>query len=157
MAVEEKFIQSLNLASKHLQTADHMTYITYPLIKEKRLLLKILSELHISVINIVNSILQYEYYYKRIQIYSDARSNFEEFKDKCAPRYNITVEQVKKILEIIKIAERHKNSPFEFIKDDKIVIMTDNMQTETLTLEKTKGFLLEVKDMLRKASTKIRR
>ncbi|MFH1500885.1 MAG: hypothetical protein ABIE22_02965 [archaeon] len=157
MSLEERFITSLNSASKSLQTADHMIYITYPLIKDKKLLLKILSELHIAVTSAVNAILQYEYYYKRIEIYSDPRSNFQEFREKCAPRYKITPEQVKSILEIIKIAESHKKSPFEFIKNDKIVIMSDNMQTETLTLEKVKAFLVEVKDIIRKASIIIKR
>ena len=40
----EKFIESLDKAVAILKTADHMLYMTYPLIREKRLLLKILNE-----------------------------------------------------------------------------------------------------------------
>lgn len=156
MALEEKFIQSLQSATKTLQTADHMAYITFPLIKEKRLLLKILTEIHSSLLNTINAILQYEYYWKRIQLYSDAKTNFDIFRHKCAPRYSISPEQVNKILEIFSLIERHKKSPFEFVKDDRIVIMSEGMRTDTITLEKIKSYLIEAKDILRKANTIIK-
>lgn len=151
----EKFAESLEIAQKYLQTADHMTYITFPLVKEKRLLLKVLSELSLAILNTINSVLQYEYYQKRIQIYKDARDNFQTFKEISA-RYNISPEQLKKIIEIINLAEKHKKSPFEFVRNDKIVIMSEGMHAETLNLEKIKAYLLEVKDFMRKASLKIK-
>ncbi len=151
----EKFIENLDKASKLLQTADHMLYMTYPLVKEKRLLLKILNETYLAILNIVNSILQYEYLYKRIQLYKDAKANFEVFK-KCSPRYGITPEQVQEIIEIFNLAEKHKKSPFEFVKNEKIVIMTNSLKTDTITMEKMKSYILLAKDLLRKAETIIR-
>jgi len=151
----EKFIESLGTAQKALQTADHMTYITFPLVKEKRLLLKVLSELSISILSTINSILQFEYYHKRIQIYKDARDNFQTFKE-ISIRYGINPEQLRKLVEIMTLAEKHKRSPFEFVREDKIVIMSDGMQTETLNLDKIKSYLIETKDFLRKASIKIK-
>ena len=151
----EKYLESLENAQRAFQTADHMTYITFPLIKEKRLLLKVLSELSISVLNAMNAILQYEYSQKRIQIYKDARDNFQTFKE-ISIRYQVNQEQLKKLVEIINLAEKHKKSPFEFVRNDKIVIMSEGMQTETLTLEKIKTYILEVKDFIRKANTKIK-
>ena len=64
----EKFIENLDKSASLLQTADHMLYMTYPLIREKRLLLKILNETYLVVLGIVNAILQYEYFYKRINL-----------------------------------------------------------------------------------------
>ncbi len=152
----EKFIENLDKASRVLQTADHMLYMTYPLIKEKRLLLKILDETYIAFLNIVNAILQYEYLYKRVQLYSSARDNFSVFKNKCAPKYNISPQQIEKILEIFNLTEKHKKSPFEFVRNDKIVIMTNAFKTDTVTVEKMKDFILIAKDILRKAETIIR-
>ena len=146
----EKFITSLEKARKSLQIADHLTYMTFPQLKENKILLKALDELYISIINIINSILQYEYTYKRIQIYKDPRENFRTFR-KIAERYKISTEQLNKIIEILSLGEKHKKSPFEFVKNDKIVIMSDNLKTETITTDKIKSFILETKDFLRKA------
>ena len=152
----EKFTENLDKAAKNLQTADHMLYMTYPLIKEKRLLLKILSETYLVVLNIVNAILQYEYFYKRINLYKDSRENFSVFKNKCAPRYGVTEDQVQKILKIFNLAEKHKKSPFEFVRNNKVVIMTNAFKTDTITVEDMKEYIFLSKDLLRKAETRIR-
>jgi len=155
MEVEDKFLLSLEKAKKSLETADHLTYMTYPLIKENRLLLKILEELYNSIINAINAILQYEYLYKRIQIYQDSKENFNTFK-RISARYNVSQEQLSKLIEIMTLTEKHKKSPFEFIKNGKLVIMSDNLNIDTLTIEKIKVFIIETKDFLRKSSLAIR-
>ncbi len=152
----EKFIENLDKAAKTLQTADHMLYMTYPIVKEKRLLLKILNEIYLVVVSIVNAILQYEYLYKRITLYKDAKTNFEIFKQRCAPRYNISPEQTAKILEVFNLTEKHKKSPFEFVRKDRIVIMTNALKTDTVTIDKMKEYIFLSKDLLRKAETIIR-
>jgi len=152
----EKFIESLDKAAITLRTADHLLYMTYPLIKEKRLLLKVLDEIYLTVLNIINAILKYEYLYKRIQLYQDARANFQTFRNKCSSKYSITPEQVEKILELFNLTEKHKKSPFEFVRNDKIVIMTNALKTDTVTVEKMKDYILLSKDLLRKAETIIR-
>lgn len=151
MLAEERFILSLEKARQELDTADHLAYMTYPLIRENRLLLKILEKLYYSVLNAINAILQYEYMYKRITLYKDAKINMETFK-KISSRYHLNPEQLKKLMEIFALGEKHKKSPFEFAKNDKIVIMSDNMTTETITIEKIKAFIVETKDFLRKAN-----
>lgn len=147
----EKFLENIMSAEKTLQTVDHMIYVTFPLIKDNRLLLKVLEETKNALTYCINSILQYEYMYKRITLYKDSKSNFKIFIEKCAPRYNIAKEEIKLILELFDFIEKHKESPFEFIKNDKLVIMSKSMQPKTLTIEKTKEFLIMAKDVLRKA------
>lgn len=149
MEIEEKFLLSLEKAQQQLQTADHLIYMTFPLIKENKLLLKALEEIYSSILNTINTILQYEYAYKRIHLYSDAKENFRIFKA-IAPRYSISQEQMSKIIEIMAITEKHKKSPFEFVKQDKIVIMSEGMKTDTITLETMKDYLIETKNFLKK-------
>ncbi len=149
--IPEKFIISLERAKKSLQIADHLTYMTFPLVRENRLLLKILDEIYLASVNTINAILQYEYIYKRIHLYKDAKDNFRTFHA-VAKRYSISQEELNKITELLALAESHKKSPLEFVKNNKIVIMSDNLRTDTLTLEKIKEFLTETKDFIRKVS-----
>ena len=146
----EKFLENMITAEKKIQTADHMIYVTFPLIKDKRLLLKITQEIKNAVTDCISSILQYEYLYKRINLYKDPKSNFRIFIEKCAPRYKIKKEEINLILELFDFVEKHKKSPFEFVKDDKIVILSNGLKPKTLTVEKTKEFLIAVKNILRK-------
>ena len=117
----EKFLENIEEAEKTIQTADHMIYVTFPLIKDKRLLLKILREIKKAVTSCINSILQYEYLYKRINLYKDSKVNFKTFADKCAFRYKISKEEIKLILDLFDLAKKHEESPFEFIKKKKLL------------------------------------
>ena len=147
----EKFLEHIQEAEKIIRTIDHMTYITFPLIQDKRLLLKIISETKTAIVSCINAILQYEYLYKRINLYKNQQTNFRTFKDKCAPRYNITKEEIDLILELFDVLEEHKNSQLEFIKDKKIVILSENMRAKMINLEKVKEFLNLAKKILKKA------
>jgi len=152
----EKFQENLQKAIRSLQIADHMTYVTFPLVNEQRLLLKIFDEIYKSIINTINAILNYEYVYKRIKIYTDNKENMRTFIDKCAKNYNLNNEQIKKILEILELNEEHKKSAMEFVKKDKVVILSNGLKTQTLNIQKIKEYLLLAKEFLMQANSKIK-
>ena len=152
----EKFLENIQEAEKDLRTLDHMIYVTFPLIKDKRLLLKVVQDIKDVITNCITSILQYEYLYKRISLYRDSRENLKTFTEKCAQRYNIGKEEIRLILELFRLVENHKKSPFEFVKDEKIVILSENSKPTTMTLEKAKEFLITAKDILRKTKEGIK-
>ncbi len=147
----EKIFENLEKSEKTIQTAGHLLYVTYPLVREKKLLLKILTEIKNGIANCINAVLQYEYLYGRIRLSSNSKINFKRFLEKCCPRYNISETETKKIIKLFEIIKKHKESPFEFVKEDKVVILTENMNSETITLEKVKEFLEISKNVLQKA------
>jgi len=146
----EKFLENLQEAEKIIQRMDHMIYVTFPLMKDKRLLLKIILETKIAITKSINSILQYEYLYKRISLYKESKTNFRTFQKQCAPRYEITKQEIKLISELFDIVEKHKQSPFEFMRNEKVIILSENLTPKALTIENAKEFLLLAKDLLRK-------
>lgn len=153
----EKFLEYLKEAEKIIQTADHLIYMTFPLVNDKRLLLKIITETKTAVANCINSVLQYEYLYKRIKLSKSSKTNLKTFIEKCAPRYEITEQETEIILELFDIVEKHKQSPFEFMKDNKIVILSENSTQKVISVEKIKEFLFISKNILRKVEDKILR
>jgi len=151
----QKFLEYISEAERKIKIADHFIYMTFPIVRDNKLLLKILSELNSAILNCISAILQYEYIYKRISLTKDAKSNFQIFIQKCSPRYDITEEEIKQITNLINLAEKHKRSPFEFVRGNKVVILSDNLQQETLTIEKIKKFLETSKILLKKTKQTI--
>ena len=151
----EKYSENLKEAIKHLQIADHMAYVTFPLVSEQRLLLKIFDEIYKSIINCINAILNYEYLYKRIKLYGDNGDNFKTFSQKCAKNYNLSHQQIKIINEIIEINKRHHQSAMEFVKRDRVVIMSDSLSIQTLDIFRLKQYLLLTKELVMKVNQKI--
>ncbi|HEA46280.1 MAG TPA: hypothetical protein ENH99_00685 [Candidatus Pacearchaeota archaeon] len=153
----ERFLENVIEAEKIIRTSDHIIYITFPLVKDKRLLLKVLQEIKNAVTLCISAVLQYDYVFKRINLYKDPKSNFKTFIDKCAPRYNITKEEIDSINELFDFIEKHKESPFEFVKDDKVIILSSSLKPKTLTLEKVKEFLILSKEILKKTRDSVKR
>lgn len=151
----ERYLEYLQEAERTIKIADHMLYVTFSLVKDKNLLLKILTEIKKTLINCVNSILQYEYLYKRVSLYKNPEENFRTFESKCAQYYNINKEEIKSILELLNITKKHEESPFEFLRGDKVIILSENSSPHVLTIEKTKKFLELAKNILKKTKTKI--
>ena len=149
-----KFIESLQEAEKNVRTIDHMLYVTYPLIKDKRILIKVLKDSKNSIFLCISAILQYEYLHKRIKLYEDSKRNFNTFIE-CSKRYGITNDEIKRILELFEIIERHKESAIEFYKNGKLIILSENMTQRSISLEKTKEFLELSKDILKKSKYSI--
>ncbi|MCK5624416.1 hypothetical protein KAI04_01075 [Candidatus Pacearchaeota archaeon] len=147
----EKIFENLEKSEKTIQTADHLLHVTYPLVKDKRLLLKILVEIKKGIASCINAVLQYEYLYGRVRLSTNPKLNFKKFLEKCCPRYNIPETNVKKIIKLFDIVEKHKSSPMEFVKEDKIVILSENMSSEIITLEKVKEFIDSSKIILQKS------
>ena len=147
----EKFLENLYEAEQSIKKIDHMIYVTYPLIQDKQLLLKIISDTKNVIIRCINSILQYEYLYKKIRLKKDPKENMKIFKLKCAPKYNISIEEIKLMLKLFDLVEKHKKSPFEFKKQEKIVILSKNSPPKIIIIENAKEFLALAKRILLKS------
>ncbi len=147
----EKFLENIQEAEKTIRTLDHLIYVTFPLIKDKKLLLSIILEAKKAIATCINSILQYEYLYKRVNLYKDPLSNFRTFKEKCAPRYQITSGEIKLILELFDLVEKHKKSTMEFIRKERVIILSENLEQKTISFEGVKEFVILAKSILTKA------
>ena len=151
----QKFLENLYEAERILKRVDHIVYVTYPVIKDKRLLIQSFIESKNALAKCINSILRYEHIYKRIRISNDPNENLKIFKIKCAPRYNIQVQEIKLILELFDIAKKHKKSTMEFKRKQKIIILSENSKTKILTIEDSKRFLHLSKQILKKTKQNI--
>jgi hypothetical protein len=138
---KSKHIESLEKAMQSRKIADHMAYMTYPMMKDKRLLLKIVDEVYNALINSINAILQYEYLKKRINLSDDAGQNLNLFFEKCTPKYGISSEDIYAVREFFSLYQKHKKSSIEFQRKDKIVLMSDELKTMTIDLERIKKYI----------------
>lgn len=134
-------------AKRLLRIADHMVYITYPVLKEQRLLIKILEQINTALKKTIVAILDHEYVNKRIQKFDDPKVNFDTFVG-LAESYGIGQSHISIIKKVSGIIELHNKSPLEFIRKDAFIIMTDNLKTEQITLERVKIFLKSSKQIV---------
>jgi len=129
----------LSEALRSLEIADHMFYVSYLLIQDKKLLLKIFIELNKSVVNFIKSIVL------RDSEVEDLNFVFNKFFEEDARKIGLNNEQVKKIKEIIFLGDKYQRSAMEFVRNKKVVIMSKNLSTEVIDAKKIRNYLDVVK------------
>lgn len=141
----------LERANKALRVADHLAYVTYPLIKDTKLVMTILENINNALRLSTEAVVEYDRVFKRIsEKPEDFPSLFETFKMSSVPRYNIEREHVALIGEVAGIMEQRKKSPIEFVRRDKIVICTDKFRTKTVDYDRIKDYLNKSKKLMLK-------
>jgi hypothetical protein len=142
----ERLRQLVGEANLKLKKADHLTYMTYPLVNEIKLLYTITENIHDAVISAMEAVLHYDRLYKRIDPRKgDFEYELELFKDSCAMRYNIDRSFMVLIKDLKRIVEAKRKSPMEFVRKDKFVICTENYKMQVLNIQKVKDFLSTAK------------
>lgn len=142
----EKYEISREKAKRNIQIADHMLSVTYPLIKDTKLLLAIIENIFLAMTNAMASVLYFERMYKRIPPFQDTfESKLNIFREKLVHRYNIDKGLVADIQEIKNIILEHKKSRVEFKRKDRFVICSDNYKLRTLGIKDIKNYLAKAK------------
>jgi len=67
----EQFQEAIQKANQKLKIADHMIFMTYPLVKDSKLLLSIIQNIFLALTNAMSSILYYERLFKKIPSFND--------------------------------------------------------------------------------------
>jgi len=146
----------LERAELSLRTADHMLYVIYPLLKDIKLMKKVIDDIRSTSTNIINSILLNEYTYKRIPYLKDKAQNLEVFK-KNFSRFGLTQEETKILIEILDLVKKEREGSFEFIRGDKLVIMSNGMRVDAITIEQLKHYLTSLKITIQKAKVYLKK
>jgi len=142
----EPWQESLENAKQQLKIADHMSYVALTILKENRLLIKIISSLAKSVLDLIKAFLYYEYSLKRVKLYKDSHMNFKTFRERIAPKY-MKKDDFENLAKILEINQKHKKTAVEFVKKDKFVIFLGDSY-ETLDVSRIRDFLVHVKKIL---------
>lgn len=151
----EKFQESLKNATQKIQLVEHLLQITYPMIKEKNILLKAIGELKKATTLTISAMLQFDYYLKEINLRKNPQTNYRTFKTKSAKKYSISQEEINSIEEIFELEKQHEQSPMEFKKGEKIVIFSETADIKTITAKRIKELEETLKKILQKAHSKM--
>jgi hypothetical protein len=135
-------LEHLHKARFRYDAAFHLLKVTYPMVKDPRLLIGILDNIFGSLEGAMDAILVYEQKVKLIQPYKDDFKNrFYVFRDKSVRHQDMPREGVDLILRMKNILDLHKKSPMEFKRGGKMVICSSNYDVEMITLQDAREYL----------------
>lgn len=144
----EKFQLLREEALKNYRMADHMLNVTFPLIKDTKLLLGVADNLFLTLTQAMSSILHHERLFKLVPAFNDNfESKFHILHQKRS-RYNLEQEYFNLMLELKETIQLHKTSPVEFRKKDRFIICTNNYKVKAITVNQLKIYLKQTRKFL---------
>mgnify|MGYP001562813167 CR=1 FL=1 len=146
----DKLKQLITEANTEFKKADHLAYVTYPMIRESKLLYAIAEVLYNSLHKGVEAVLAYERLYKRIPLVPGTfETEIELFKDVSA-RYGFNRNIVLLLLDLKRLIKAKKESPVEFVRKDKFVICDDDYTMSVLDINKIKAYVMDSREFVEK-------
>jgi len=145
----EEFQVLRDKALQKIKVADHMIFMTYPALKDPKLLLAIVENVFASLDYGVSALLHYERLFKQIPPFNDTyASRMEVFKRRMIPKHRLSPNYVNLIMDVKSILSEHKNSPVTFIRKDKFVICSPSYSMKAIDINLVKKYIFEAKVFL---------
>jgi hypothetical protein len=144
----QRFADALIKAEKDCYSAEHILRVIMPVVKDQKLLLRVLENVHKSSIEIISLILKFEYLSKRVDLSSDTKKNQETFFKKCINFYGLNIEESNDIKELLILGKKHKKSGFEFSRRNKIIIMDDDLGTSEVNKEILEQYIRTLRKLI---------
>jgi len=150
----EKFDECLDLAKNKHKISDHMINVTYPLLRDNKLLVASMENTFLAFTNAMTAILHFERFYKNIPPFNKTfASKFFLYSRIVQEKFGLNKEYAKMMKEIKDIIVEHKNSPVEFSRKDKYIICSDKYHTMVLTYPKIREFTDKAKFFIQEIDT----
>ena len=130
-------------AIKSLKSADHILTMTFPLIKDPKLLLAVLQNVCKSFDHGANAVLQYEYMYKRISRVPEELNLKIKYLN--SNRLKIEKSLLHTYVELKQLNEGYKKSPVTFSRQNKFIICANDYKTMELTPDLLKNYISKAK------------
>jgi len=130
-------------AKNALKLADYLLIETYPLIKDPKVLLGVLTNLQNAYDNMIICLLS-----KTTKLLRTESGRLEQFVHYF--KNKVTVEEMKSIQSVYDLVTEHKNSAVEFSRKQKLIMCNNNYEFHALTQDILKDFLRHAKNIHKK-------
>jgi hypothetical protein len=141
----DKFREAREKAIKHIKAADHILTQTYPHIKDPKLLIAVLDNIHIGIDETMSAILHYLRFQKKIGAFHDSFATKLDLIQTLLDREKLTKEEIIAIKTVHETIEHRKKSAVEFSRKDSFVISSDSYDLKVISQDTLKKYLKDAK------------
>lgn len=153
----ENYRSILDSARKEVSLADHMLYMTMPLVRDTNLFLSVVEHLHSALINILSSFLVYEYSFKRINILPSQESLvLKIFFENYSSNLSLTDNDKSLIFKLCQFVEAARRSDYKINKGDKLVVLSSSYEMASMDKALVKEYIKIAKNLLSKVELRVK-
>ena len=145
-----EYLLSQEKARQQYNAAFHLLNVTFPLVKDPKLLMGVLHNVFSSMEANMDAILSYE---RELQLVPHYRPYFQNkynaFRSKSVPRNKIPLEMVNLMGELKEVLDLHQKSPMEFRRGNKLIICSSNYHLiKTISIKELTYYIQQTKQFI---------
>ncbi len=153
----KELIQQLETAKNEVRVADHMLIMTYPLVRDPKMLIAILKKLMKACDIALNVAVKLEYENKKITVLpKDIGSKIKIIGDALHKSYGFERMEIRIIKEIYKIMQEHEAAAIEFTRKEKLIISSEDYHLRTLSYNQIKKYVPLIKSFISKIEKRVK-
>ncbi len=141
----EKYEIARDNAVKRMKVADHILTMTYPLVRDPKLLKLVMKNMYLALQNAILMLLYYERLYKQIPPFHENFDTLLPYLKKSLHKYGISIGYIGFINEIKEVMQRQKESEVEFVRKDKFVFASRDYDLSVMTNKELKDYIAKTK------------
>lgn len=139
MSRVQRFIDE---AKDVFKSADHLAYMTYPMIREPKLIYSIAEKLYIVNSRIMDALLYHELSQKAIPVVPiEFETRLNLFRDHLAKKHRISNEIIEMIINLYELVQASRTCPIAFPKNESYNFYCNNTRTKTISIETAKKYI----------------
>ena len=143
------YITSSQRAVQRYEMAFHVLKVSYPMLKDHKLLMGILLNLLQSTEYAVDAILEYEKQLKLVSAYPENfNGKIDFFRSKSTKRNNIPPTIVTTMMKMKELVDLQKESPIEFSRGNRYVLSKRDYQLHSISIVELEDFANQTKQLL---------
>ncbi|MBI2040511.1 MAG: hypothetical protein HYT16_00225 [DPANN group archaeon] len=139
--MSELYYELIDAARKEIELADHLLYVTYPMIKETKFLLAISEHVIKAANQALHALLEFEHTYKRVEMFS---TNFavmiSVYRNKIEPFYNFDQKFYRLLNKMQEIQRMGIESAIRFRHGERYVLAGHDYRLTTIDYESVKRY-----------------
>jgi len=140
---------NLERAKKELKLADHMVYVTMPLVGDGKLFISVIDHLFMSITESIGKFLEREKNYKRLELLpQDMKERVELFKRRYAAKLGLDGKTIEMLDHIVAASGARSNSQSQFVRNDKFVIISRDYRVHAIDKVAIKRYISLQKELI---------
>ena len=151
------YLAAQEKARQQYEAAFHLLKVTFPVVKDPKLLMGVLHNLFSSLEAGMDAILAYERELQLLSYGPSFQNRYNAFCYRSVPRNKIPLEIANLLGELKELLDLHQHSPMEFQRGNKLVICSNNYHImKTISIKELDEYLQQAKRFLELAPEIIR-
>ncbi|MCD6590230.1 hypothetical protein J7K74_03540 [Candidatus Woesearchaeota archaeon] len=148
--------EMLREAMEEVRVADHMLIMTYPLVRDPKMLLAIIQKLLNACEKSLTAATSFEYEWKRINaLPKEFMTKLKLLKEGFQKDYGFTPQELKIVKEVYNIIQEHRTASIEFSRHEKFIISNNDYRLRTITQDQIKRYVPIIKSFIEKIKKRI--